>query len=208
MGCSCLDSRMNGEPLSALQKRSHITLLIQAGADTTGTGLGSTLRFLAKDPEKMRTAEAEIQEADRKGKLSSPVKFEEVRIHLPYFVACIKESLRLQPPATNLFARVVSKEGKKLDGYFIPPETEITSNAYVVQRDPQLYAPDPEAFRPERWLESSAKASEMEASSFVFGMGARVCLGKDIALMELYKLLPEVRGFFDIEIFTWVARWD
>ena len=183
---------MDGQPLSPIQKRAHVTLLIQAGADTTGTGLGSTLRFLVTHPEKLRLACKEIEAADRAGKLSTPVKFEEVRVHLPYFVACIKESLRLNPPATNLFARVTGKGGKKIDGYFIPPGTEITSNAFVVQRDPEFYAPDPDSFRPERWLESTEKANELDAASFVFGMGSRVCLGKDIAIMELYKLLPEV----------------
>jgi cytochrome P450 len=185
---------MDGEPLSGLQKRAHVTLLIQAGADTTGTALGSTLRFLALDSEKKDKAIKEIQAADQAGKLSTPVKFEEVRIHLPYFVACIKESIRLEPPATNLFARVVGKQGKNIDGFSIPEGTEITSNAYVVQRDPEMYAPDPNSFRPERWLESVEKHNEMEASSFVFGMGSRVCLGKDIAIMEMYKLLPEVRS--------------
>jgi cytochrome P450 len=182
---------MNGEPLRAIQKIAHVTLLIQAGADTTGTALGSTLRFLVTHPDKKLRALKEIDDADRSGFLSSPVKYEEVRQHLPYFVSCIKESLRLNPPATNLFARVVGKEGKTINGYSIPPGTEITSNAYVVQRDPDLYAPDPDAFRPERWLESG-RSAEMDAASFVFGMGSRVCLGKDIAIIEMYKLLPEV----------------
>jgi cytochrome P450 len=51
---------------------------------------------------------------------------------------------------------------------------------------------DPEDFRPERWMISEKKCFELEAAQFTFGMGSRVCLGKDIALMELYKLLPEV----------------
>lgn len=190
---SCLDARMNGKPLSPIQKRSHCLLLIQAGADTTATGLGSTLRFLTTHPDKKRKAEQEIQDADSKGLLSTPVKYEEARLHLPYFAACIKESLRLHPPATNFFARVVGQEGKNILGYYIPPGTEITSNAYIVQRDAEYYAPDPEAFRPERWLEDDAKAAEMDAVSFVFSMGPRVCLGKDIAILELHKLLPEVR---------------
>lgn len=202
---STLDARMDDEPLSPVQKRAHVTLLVQAGADTTGTALGSTLRFLLTNPEKMSRARQEIEAADAAGKLSTPVRYEEVRLHLPYFVACIKESLRLEPPATNLFARVVGKEGKKIDGYFIPPGTEITSNAYVVQRDPTLYAPDPNSFRPERWLESTQKANEYDAYSFVFGMGPRVCLGKDIAFMELYKLLPEVSRTLKLRIQPFVV---
>jgi cytochrome P450 len=86
----------------------------------------------------------------------------------------------------------VPKEGKVIDGAYIPGGTEVTSHAYVVQRDRELYGEDAEVFRPERWLESKQKELELESKQFSFGMGSRICLGKDVALMELGKLLPEV----------------
>jgi cytochrome P450 len=46
--------------------------------------------------------------------------------------------------------------------------------------------------QPERWLETNGKTNEMDATSLVFGIGARVCLGTDINIKEIYKLLPEV----------------
>ncbi len=174
-----------------MQKRAHVTLLIQAGADTTATAMGCTLRYLLTSPTALSRAIAEIDLAENAGLLSSPIKFDETQKHLPFFVACIKEGLRLQPPATNLFARVVPKEGKLIDGHFIAGGTEVTSYAYVVQRDSTLYGDDAEVFRPERWLESEERRSELEAAQFVFGMGPRVCLGKDVALLELCKLLPD-----------------
>jgi cytochrome P450 len=79
-----------------------------------------------------------------------------------------------------------------IDGFWIPADTVITSHAYTVQRDPDTYS-DPEEFKPERWMVSEKKNFELDAAQFTFGMGSRVCIGKDIALMELYKLLPEVR---------------
>lgn len=199
---SCLDARYDdGSPLNAAEKRAHATILIQAGADTTGTALGCTLRFLLTNPDVMHKARTEIKAAEKAGKLSTPISYEESRNHLPYFGACIKESLRLNPPASNLFARVVPEGGKHIGAEFIPAETEITSNAYVVQRDPALYGSDPEMYRPERWLESPSHASEMEAGMFVFGTGPRICIGKDIAMMELSKLLPEV-SFVAMELVT------
>lgn len=196
----CLEARMDGVPLQPIQKRAHVTLLIQAGADTTGTALGSTLRFLVTHPSALSRCRAEMAAAEQAGALHTPILYEETRTQLPFFVACIKESLRLHPPATNLFARVApAAGGKVVDGAFVPGGTEMTSNAYVVQRDPALYAPDPEAFRPERWLEAK-RANEMEAGSFVFGVGPRVCLGKDVAVMEMYKLLPEIVRRFDFEL--------
>lgn len=113
-----------------------MTLLIQAGADTTGTALGSILRFLLAESACFERARAEVESADKAGLLSGPIQFEETRNHLPFFVACIKEGLRLHPPATNLFARVVPKGGKTIDGHYVPDGTEVTTYAYVVQRDP------------------------------------------------------------------------
>lgn len=189
---STLEARIKSQPLNPVQKRAHITLLIQAGADTTGTALGSTLRFLLTHRACLARARAEIAAADAAGLLSSPVQYEETRAHLPYFVACIRESLRLNPPATNLFSRVVPQGGSEIGGVFVPQGAEVLSHAWTLNRDPELYAPDPETYRPERWLESAEKAAEFESGSFVFGMGPRVCLGKDISVMEMYKLLPEV----------------
>jgi cytochrome P450 len=96
---SCLDARYpDGSPLTPSQRRAHVTLLIQAGADTTGTALGSILRFLVTDPAAFARARAEIDRAAENGLLSQPIQFEETRKNLPFFVACIKEGLRLNPP--------------------------------------------------------------------------------------------------------------
>ncbi|KAI6267967.1 hypothetical protein MCOR27_010367 [Pyricularia oryzae] len=213
----CLEARIGTKPLSPVQKRAHITLLFQAGADTTGTALGCTFRFLVTNPDVMSRCQAEIDAADQAGKLSSPiVQYEETRTHLPLVVACIRESLRLHPPAPTLFPRIVPRAGgdglgakktsssggfKTIGDVVLPPGFEITTHPYVVQRDPVLYAPDPEVFRPERWLEASPeKLSEMEAGQFTFGVGPRVCLGKDVAYMELYKLIPQVLRTFDMDL--------
>ncbi|KAG9206154.1 hypothetical protein G6514_004876 [Epicoccum nigrum] len=178
----CLDARFpDGSPLTPSQKRAHITLLIQAGADTTATAMGCILRFLATNPHTLAEARGEIEAADRANLLSSPIQFEETRQHLPYFVGCIKEGLRLQPPGTNLYARVIPKEGKMIDGHFVPGGTEVTSYAYCVQRDRSLYGDDAEEFKPERWLAGEERTFELEAAQFTFGMGPRVCLGKDFA---------------------------
>ena len=135
---SCLDARINDEPLSPAQKRAHVTLLIQAGADTTGTALGSTLRFLAITPGCFTKALNEIHAAEKANLLSIPIKYEETRLHLPYIVGAVKEGLRLNPSAPSWFPRVVPPEGKIIEGFFVPGGVDVTSNATVVQRDPEL----------------------------------------------------------------------
>lgn len=102
----------------------------------------------------------------------------------------------MNPPATNLFARVTPKGGKTIDGHFIPEATDITTYAYVMQRNEELYGNDANEFRPERWLEDEKRSNLLDSVQFTFGMGPRICFGKDIAYMEMFKLLPEVSSHY------------
>lgn len=193
-----MEARIKGETLTLAQKQAHLTLLFQAGADTTGTGLGSILRFITTNPKYLSRVQHEIDKAAEAGLLSDTIQYEETRTHLPFTVACIKEGHRLHPPITNIFPRVVPAGGCTIDGVFVPSGANVMSFSYVVQRDPELYGPDPESFRPERWLDDDddGKVSKMESGIFAFGMGSRICLGKDLALLETYKFVPEVRDYF------------
>lgn len=199
---TAMDARIDDEPLNDTQRLAHMTLLIQAGADTTGTGLGATLRFILKYPAVLAQVRAELAAADARGALSSPVvQYDETKRHLPYLSACIRESLRLHPPIPNLFSRLVPSAGKTIDGFPIPAGTQMLSHAVVVQQDADAFGPEPvDEFRPERWLESEERSARMEAVMFTFGMGPRVCLGKELALMEMHKLVPEVFRRFDVEV--------
>ncbi|RAH76349.1 cytochrome P450 [Aspergillus japonicus CBS 114.51] len=196
-----LDARLpSGEPLSPAQRRAHVVLLIQAGADTTGTTMGSALRFLLLHPTAWARCRAEIDAADQQGLLSHPIQYEETRQHLPFLVACLKETMRLNPSATNLFARICPPGGKTIDGHHIPAGTEMACHAYTLQRSAEVYGSDANEFRPERWLESPQRTRELEAAQFTFSVGPRTCLGKDVATLEMWKLIPEIIRQFDIEL--------
>lgn len=53
-------------------------------------------------------------------------------------VGAVKEALRLYPSAPNWFPRVVPPEGKIIDGVFVPGNMDVTSNAMIIQRDPDF----------------------------------------------------------------------
>jgi cytochrome P450 len=94
---------------------------------------------------------------------------------------------RLCPSAPNIFPRLAGSAGLRLNDQFVPPDTEITCNPWLVHRDSNVYGSDSCEFRPERWLGDEESVKLYNKYNMAFGYGARVCLGKDIALMELYK---------------------
>lgn len=197
----CVEARYSdGSSLTPIQRRAHVTLLVQAGVDTTATALASIMQLLLLNPSALARVRAEIGEADAAGLLSTPILCEETRQHLPFLIGAIKEGLRLQPSAPQILSRVVPKGGKSIDGHFVPGGVDVTSNAYIVQRDQDFYGKDADEFKPERWMVDDKKKIELEAAQFTFGTGARQCLGKEVAMMEMYKVLPETIRRFDIEL--------
>ncbi|KAF2666532.1 putative cytochrome P450 [Microthyrium microscopicum] len=197
-----IDAREDdGQPLSADYIKAEILLVLLAGADTTGTTFQAMFYYIMSTPRVYSRMITEVDTATKAGKLSLPVpQYDEVVENCPYYVACVRESMRLCPAAPNIFPRFVSAPGIDLFGKFAPPGTEITCNPYFLHRDKNLYGEDAEEFKPERWLENEKRTRELLKYNFAFGYGPRICLGKDIALVELFKGPLHFFRMFDAEL--------
>ncbi len=134
----------------------------------------------------------EIDLASAQGSISSPIQSAQIP-SLSYLQACVKEGLRIFPPITSLRERVVPSEGDTVLGYFLPAGTNVGINMAASQLN-IVFGPDPEVFRPERWLkQDAARLQEMNrVHELVFGHGATRCLGIRIATMTIHKVLVEV----------------
>lgn len=167
-----------------------------AGSDTTATALRTTLFHIVSQPHVYNSLRTEITRFEQANLLSHPMATDQECRNLPYLQACIKEGLRVRPPANAIFGRIVPPEGDTINGIFIPGGTEVGLNFWAVLRNKEVFGSDAHVFRPERWFEGDdTKKYKMERTAeLVFNVGRFMCMGKTIALMELNKCLVEVRN--------------
>ncbi|OAL48769.1 pisatin demethylase [Pyrenochaeta sp. DS3sAY3a] len=171
-----------------------------AGADSVATALRAVLYYLMRHPTAHACAVSEVLAADTAGLLSARVQYTEAMTHLPYLGACVKEAMRLCPSFAVDLPRVVPARGMRLGEHYVPGGYWVGVNAAVVQMDRGVFGEDADVFRPERWLESGERVFGMERGMLVFGAGTRTCGGRNIALAELHKLVPEVLRRFDLRM--------
>ena len=144
-------------PLSHLPREralSEAVTLLVAGHETVASALTWSFLLLSHRPDWQKRV-AESEEAA---------------------LAAFQEALRLYPPAWILTRRL--ERPLLLGEDRLPLGTTLVLSPYVTQR---LYFPEGEAFQPERFL---AERGTPSGRYFPFGLGQRLCLGRDFALLE------------------------
>lgn len=102
---------------------------------------------------------------------------------LPLLDAVLQETLRIWTAVPGGQPRVTPSPSCSLAGYDnIPPGVRVQSSAYILHRNPDVF-PDPEAWKPERWLDADPKQlAEMRHWFWAWGSGGRMCIGSNIAI--------------------------
>ena len=166
-----------------------------AGSETTATAIRATLLHVVTNPQVYNKLVTEITTAARDLNLPTPVPDSAAKT-LSYLQAVIKEGLRIWPPITGLMSKVVPPGGDTYRGMEIPAGTVIGYSAFGLSRNKEVWGDDADVFRPERWLEGTREEMRAKeaAVDLVFGHGRWLCLGKNVAFVELNKVLFEVSG--------------
>ncbi|VDI18315.1 Hypothetical predicted protein, partial [Mytilus galloprovincialis] len=86
----------------------------------------------------------------------------------------------------------------EVGGYMLPAGTHVQANLYGMFHDPVLY-PDPESFKPERWLQGEMDRTLKSLSNLVWGHGARMCIGRRFAEQEIHIMLTKIVQNFKLE---------
>jgi cytochrome P450 len=182
-----MDARYeDGSAMTDQHIRDELRTLLIAGHETTSITLAWALYAVHRHTE---VKERLVAEVDAAGADPAP----EELARLPYLNAVIDETLRRYPIVDTVF-RVLRKPWS-FGGYELPAGITIGVAVPVVHRRADLY-PDPDAFRPERFLEGKPKPHEY----LPFGGGSRRCIGAAFSHYESCLALATVLREFDVEL--------
>ncbi|KAE9987353.1 hypothetical protein EG328_003077 [Venturia inaequalis] len=200
----------DGERLSKARLEQECVAPVLAGSDTVATVLRAVIFFVSTNPRILKQLRAEIDAADFSGLLSTPPRFQEIKEHIPYMSAIMKEALRLYPViALPLFRATPKYKAVTLCGFNLPPETEIGICHHAVGRNQAIFGTDTDLFRPERWTEEvdpAMRKLRTEGDVF-FGTGVMMCTGRNLATMEVWKVAIQLFREFDVEIVNPLEPW-
>jgi len=141
-----------------------------AGSDTLLSAITSCILALVIHPEVQYRAQAEIDHVIGRDRLPTPHD----RRSMPYIEAICREILRWRV-ITPLGLLRSSMQDDIYDRWFIPKGTILFWNVWAMAHNPEVY-PDPDCFKPERWLDDNGKLIAEEFDP-VFGFGRRSCIG-------------------------------
>jgi cytochrome P450 len=171
-----VDKEHGGGRMTDEQVRDETITLLLAGHDTSAAGLTWLWHNLARHPEVLERATAEVDALGERQPSAADSK------RLPYLDMVLKETLRLHPPAIGVFTREAVAD-VEIGGYPLRRGHQVQLLSFVTQRDPRFF-PEPLRFDPERFSPGRAESIPQYAY-FPFGAGPRVCIGRQFALVEM-----------------------
>jgi len=161
----------DGSPMTDDELRDQLMTLLVAGHETTASSLAWAVERLVRNPRVLERLRAEDED--------------------DYLDAVCKETLRLRPILALVLRRLT--EPMEIGGRLLPAGCSVVPAVYLVHRRPDVY-PEPDRFRPERFLEQPAGTYTW----IPFGGGVRRCLGAAFALQEMAVVLEVVARRFTL----------
>jgi cytochrome P450 len=167
--------------LTAREVRDEIVTMVVAGHETVASSLTWTLHLLAGHPQAQRELHAEL-DAVLGGRAPAWADVPALR----YTRAVVDEALRLFPPAWVITRRALADD--VVAGVEVPAGTLAVLSPWLLHRRPARW-PDPDRFDPARFLAAGADRqaagpAAVDAGYLPFGAGPRLCIGRDLALVE------------------------
>ncbi|RIB17060.1 cytochrome P450 [Gigaspora rosea] len=166
-----------------------------AGTDTTSNTFCFVLYYITHHPEVKEKLLDELRTVF-KDDWSRPVTMDDLN-KLRYCEAIIKETSRIRPTVS-----MVSRFGDQVDevaGYKWPADILFIMYVRGINNNPR-YWKDPEKFNPDRFYDPKEIEKQQKFAFTMFGGGVRMCLGRNLAMIEMKILLASLYRKFDVEL--------
>jgi cytochrome P450 len=174
----------------------NVFTALLAGEDTTANTLAWLAWFLAEHGD----AQARAHDEAARVLAGAEVLEDFSRVDdLAYISAATREAMRLKPVAPMLTHE--SNEPVTVCGIELRARTPVATLMRLPGLDPTLF-PEPQAFRPERWLSVDVAGNDDSAARralMPFGGGPRFCPGRYLALLEISMVTSMLVRHFRIE---------
>ncbi|XP_059643859.1 (S)-N-methylcoclaurine 3'-hydroxylase isozyme 1-like [Cornus florida] len=170
---------------------NHLLLELFAGAtDTSTSTIEWAMAELIKNPESMKKVCEELTRETNHNTLK-----ESHLAQLPYLQACVKETLRLHPPAPFLLPHR-APDSCQVMNYTIPKNSQVVVNVWAIGRDPMVWE-EPLKFKPERFLNATLDFKGNYFEFLPFGAGRRICPGLPMGAKLVPLILASLLHSFD-----------
>jgi cytochrome P450 len=158
-----------------------LTLLV-AGHETCSNALTWVTYLLAKHPDIYQRLRTDLQSTEPSG----------------YLQQVIDETLRLYPPSWTTDR--LAQADDQVSGFLFPQGARIILFMFGLHHNPEHW-PDPERFDPDRFAEAE-KAKRHTYAYLPFGAGARMCIGRNLALMIIQTYTTAMARQMDLQLVT------
>ncbi|XP_031670356.1 cytochrome P450 2U1 [Oncorhynchus kisutch] len=167
--------------------------LFIAGTDTTTNTVLWMMLYMVVYPDIQERVQAEIDAVVGPDRVPSLTD----KGSLPFTEATIMEVQRMTVVVPLAIPHMAS-ETTEFRGYTIPKGTVIIPNLWSVHRDPTVWE-EPDDFNPSRFLDDQGNLLRKEC--FIpFGIGRRVCMGEQLAKMELFLMFTSLLQAFSFRL--------
>ncbi|GAD98773.1 fatty acid hydroxylase, putative [Paecilomyces variotii No. 5] len=175
-----------------------ITFLI-AGHETTSGLLSFLFYYLLKTPYAYKKAQQEVDEVIGRRKITID---DLPKLH--YIRAVLRETLRMRPTAPAFALRPHPTKNREdpvtLGGkYTVRKDESILVLLGKLHRDPEVYGPDADEFKPERMLDENFDKLPKNAWK-PFGNGLRGCIGRPFAWQEALIVVAVLLQCFNFQM--------
>jgi len=191
------------DPINDKFLRDNVFALLLAGRDTTASALTWFFWFLSENPlvvTKIRQEIDMVLPRSSSGQERSSRDPTEYLNKLVYLHAALCETMRLCPPVP--LERLSPVESDLLpSGHKVKANSKILVFIYGVGRMRAVWGEDALEFKPERWISETGELRHVPAFKFLaFNAGPRICLGKQIAMVQMKIVAVEILQNYDIKV--------